>query len=204
MRSLLEAGLQHYRLTSTPQICDILIEYLSLLDKWNKTYNLTAVRTRQEMLQRHVLDSCSIQSFIKGPRCLDVGTGPGLPGLVLAILQPDKHWLLLDSNQKKVRFLRHVQLQLKLENVEVVQSRVESYKAGAGFNTIVCRAFSSLQDFVNKSSHLLATDGVLLAMKAKPGREELEPVICNVASLDLIELDTMGQEDSRCLVRIQP
>ncbi len=182
----------------------MLLEYLSLLDKWNKTYNLTAVRTQQEMLQRHVLDSCSIHSFIEGSRCLDVGTGPGLPGLVLAMLQPDKHWLLLDSNQKKVRFLRHVQLQLKLENVEIVQSRVESYNPDAGFNTVVCRAFSSLQDFVNKSSHLLAADGVLLAMKAKPGREELEPVSCTVARLDLIELDTMGQEDSRCLVRIRP
>lgn len=204
MRSLLEAGLQHYQLTSSSQTCDMLLEYLSLLDKWNKTYNLTAVRTQQEMLQRHVLDSCSIHSFIEGSRCLDVGTGPGLPGLVLAMLQPDKHWLLLDSNQKKVRFLRHVQLQLKLENVEVVQSRVESYNPDAGFNTVVCRAFSSLQDFVNKSSHLLAADGVLLAMKAKPGREELEAVSGTVARLDLIELDTMGQEDSRCLVRIRP
>lgn len=204
MRSLLEAGLQHYRLSSSPQTCDTLLEFIGLLDKWNKTYNLTAVRTQEEMLQRHVLDSCSIHSYIEGSRCLDVGTGPGLPGLVLAILQPDKQWLLLDSNQKKVRFLRHVQLKLKLENVGVVQSRVESYKAETGFNTIVCRAFSSLQDFVNKSSHLLAADGVLLAMKAKPGREELEPVTATVTSLGVIELDTMGQEESRCLVRIQP
>lgn len=202
MRPSLEAGLQHYQLDFDEHTCDTLLGYLGLLDKWNKTYNLTAIHTQEEMLQRHVLDSCSIHSFIEGARCLDVGTGPGLPGLVLAILQPDRDWVLMDSNQKKVRFLRHVQLQLKLDNIEVVQSRVESFNAETGFTTVVCRAFSSLQDFVRQSSHLVATNGVLLAMKANITEKELRQVRSSVKKLERLELDSTESAINRCLIRM--
>lgn len=202
MRSLLEAGLAHYQISADPALCENLLAYIALLQKWNRAYNLTAVTDPEEMLRRHVFDSLAIHAYIQGQRCLDVGTGPGLPGLILALVQTNKQWTLLDSNLKKIRFLRHVKSQLNMDNINVIHARVESFSDETGFSTIVCRAFSSLSDFHQQSRHLLQPTGVLLAMKANITDEELLSLQPNVTQLEKIELDLFEDTTQRCLIRI--
>ncbi len=151
------------RLDSAAQ--EKLLVYLDLLAKWNRSYNLTAVRKPAQMLVRHLFDSLVIHPWLQGPRILDVGTGAGLPGIPLALARPDYQFTLLDSNSKKTRFVTQAVAEMGLDNVTVVQSRVETYVADSGFDTIVSRAYSTLAAFVNGVSSLLAAEGILLAMK---------------------------------------
>ncbi|QJQ95605.1 MULTISPECIES: 16S rRNA (guanine(527)-N(7))-methyltransferase RsmG [Halomonadaceae] len=149
-----------------------LLALLALLHKWNAAYNLTAVRTLDEMVVKHLLDSAAVLSAVTGPRLLDAGAGPGLPGLVLAILNPQLAVTLLDSNGKKVRFQRQAVMELALENVTPVQARVETFEAER-FDQIISRAFASLVDFVTLTDHLLAVEGQWLAMKGPAVDDEL-------------------------------
>ncbi|AGI26932.1 16S rRNA (guanine(527)-N(7))-methyltransferase RsmG [Pseudomonas sp. MT3] len=153
-----------------------LLDYLALLAKWNKAYNLTAVRDVDEMVSRHLLDSLSIVPQFEaagGERWLDVGSGGGMPGIPLAILFPGKSLTLLDSNGKKTRFLTQVKLELKLDNLQVIHSRVEAFQPEQPFNGIVSRAFSSLEDFTNWTRHLGDTQTNWLAMKGVHPSDEL-------------------------------
>jgi 16S rRNA (guanine527-N7)-methyltransferase len=150
-----------------------LTRYLAELYKWNKAYNLTAVRDPQEMVTRHILDSLMANTLLRGSDILDVGTGAGLPGIPLAMVYPNKRLTLLDTNGKKVRFVRHAAGALALSNVEPVQSRVEEFAPERPFTTIISRAFASLADFIAGSQHLLAPEGCLLAMKGKLLDEEI-------------------------------
>ena len=150
-----------------------LLAYLALLIKWNKAYNLTAVRDPDEMVSRHLLDSLSVVPFIAGDRWLDVGSGGGMPGIPLAILFPEMKVTVLDSNGKKTRFLTQVKLELKLDNLEVIHSRVEAFKPELPFTGIVSRAFSSLEDFTEWTRHLGDTDTRWLAMKGLHPADEL-------------------------------
>ncbi|WP_236906304.1 16S rRNA (guanine(527)-N(7))-methyltransferase RsmG, partial [Cronobacter sakazakii] len=131
-----------------------LVAYVDMLNKWNKAYNLTSVRDPNEMLVRHIMDSIVVEPHLKGTRFIDVGTGPGLPGIPLAIVRPDSHFTLLDSLGKRVRFLRQVQHELKLDNITPVQSRVEAFPAEPPFDGVISRAFASLSDMVNWCHHL--------------------------------------------------
>lgn len=153
-----------------------LLGYLTLLNKWNKAYNLTAVRDPAEMVSRHLLDSLSLveQAQQGGARWLDVGSGGGMPGIPLAIMFPDRRFTLLDSNGKKTRFLTQVKLELKLANVEVVHSRVEQFIPEQPFTDITSRAFSSLEDFCNWARHLGDIDTRWLAMKGVQPDDELQ------------------------------
>jgi 16S rRNA (guanine527-N7)-methyltransferase len=151
-----------------------LLDYQALLERWNGAYNLTAVRDPAEMVTRHLLDSLAILPYVQGATLADLGTGPGLPGIVLAIAAPGRQVLLVDSNGKKVRFLREAIRALKLEGVRAVQSRVEDVQGQ--FECITARAFASLADMLGWGGHLLAPDGVWLAMKGKPADEELPGV----------------------------
>ena len=146
---------------------------LALLDKWNRAFNLTAVRDPHEMVARHILDSLSVKPFLSGASILDVGTGAGFPGLVLAVADPDRQFCLLDSGVKKVRFVRHAVAELGLGNVQVEHSRVEQYVPVIPFDTVVCRAFSSLAEFVSSCAALAAADGRLVAMKGRMPRDEI-------------------------------
>jgi len=143
--------------------CLIFIEQLV---KWNKIYNLTAIRSPDEMVTRHILDSLAIAPYLSGVDIIDVGSGAGLPGIPLAIYYPEKKFVLLDSSGKKTRFITHVTIELGLDNVEVVQSRVEDYREKL-FDHVVCRAFTALSNLPGKLSHLLKEDGSVLAMKGK-------------------------------------
>jgi len=147
--------------------------YLQLLAKWNRAFNLTAVRNPNDMVVRHILDSLVVRVFLRGRTVLDVGTGAGLPGIPLAVMEPDRAFTLLDSGGKKIRFLRHVLAELQLGNVEVVHSRVEAYTPEQGYDTVMCRAFSSLGDFVSACGRLITEDGRLLAMKGRYPDQEL-------------------------------
>lgn len=160
---------------STVQL-EQLLAYLELLIKWNKAYNLTAVRNPDEMVSRHLLDSLSISPYVAegGMNWLDVGSGGGMPGTPLAIMFPDAHFTLLDSNGKKTRFLTQVKLELKLPNLEVIHSRVENFKPAQPFDGLCSRAFSSLADFTNWTRHLGGKASRWLAMKGIHPDDELQ------------------------------
>lgn len=168
----LGAGLQQMGIELSLQQQEQLLDYLGLLVKWNKVYNLTAVRDPDQMISRQLLDSLSILPWVRGRRVLDVGTGAGLPGVPLAIACPGTAFTLLDSNGKKTRFVRQAVAQLGLENVEVVHERIEKLVGGERFDRITSRAFASLQDFIGATRHLLAREGRWLAMKGLADRQE--------------------------------
>ena len=155
---------------------DRLLQYLTLLYKWNHAYNLTAIRDMESMVTRHVLDSLAILPWVKGSSLLDVGSGAGLPGIPLAIARPELQVVLLDSNGKKVRFLQEVKRVLSLDNVDIVQSRVENYHPPHGFDTVTSRAFSDLEQMITWTAHLPAPNGIWLAMKGRYPDEELRAV----------------------------
>jgi 16S rRNA (guanine527-N7)-methyltransferase len=166
--------LNQYAATLSSDEKKSLSDYLTLLSKWNKAFNLTAIKKPKEMVIRHVADSLSIIPFLSGDTILDVGSGAGFPGIVLAIVFPDKQFTLLDSNGKKTQFLAQVRRDLSLKNIEIVQARVEAYQPefGKKFETIVSRAFSNLVDFVKFAAPLLSETGVIIAMKGVyPGEE---------------------------------
>lgn len=164
----------NYQLSA--QMQEQLLNYLLLLDKWNHAYNLTSVRDIEEMIPVHILDSLSIATYLHGQRVLDVGTGAGLPGIPLAIIFPEREFVLLDSNGKKTRFLTHVVQLLDLKNVTVIQERVENYMVEQCFDSIVSRAFSDINDFLQKCQHLCCEGGQFLAMKGQYPQEELTAI----------------------------
>ncbi len=184
----------------TDQQQSLLLAYLALLNKWNKAYNLTAVRNPDEMVSRHLLDSLSVLSFVASQRCLDVGSGGGMPGVILAIMQPDAEFTLLDSNGKKTRFLTQVKLELKLDNLQVVNSRVETFEPAAPFDTIVSRAFSSLADFTHLTRHLSTTETTWLAMKGLYPDSELQALPDDFIVQQSEELSVPGCQASRHLL----
>lgn len=150
-----------------------LAQLLLLLARWSRAYNLTGVRKPADMVTEHVLDAFSIRPWLAGARIADVGTGAGLPGLVLAIAEPERHYTLLDASSKKLRFVRQAVAQLGLNNVEVVHGRVEDYAPNAGFDTVLSRAFAPLPRFVESSGHLITAHGKLLAQKGLSPDSEL-------------------------------
>lgn len=167
-----------------------LAEYLSLMSQWNRVYNLTAIQDVQQQITHHLLDSLAIVPYIKESRVLDVGTGAGLPGIVLAIMLPDQQFTLLDSNGKKTRFLVQVKAALQLTNVEVVHSRVQSYREAAAFDAIITRAVAVMADTIANTHHLLKPSGRYWFMKGKYPEQELSDVraTVNVHSIDVPRL----------------
>lgn len=172
----LQQGARELGVTLSEQQHEQLLAYLALLIKWNKAYNLTAVRNPDEMVSRHLLDSLSVVPFVAeaGDNWLDVGSGGGMPGIPLAILFPERNFTLLDSNGKKTRFLTQVKLELKLANLDVIHSRVEGFTPEQPFSGICSRAFSSLEDFSNWTRHLGDGQTQWLAMKGVHPDDELQ------------------------------
>lgn len=173
LKPTLQAGLKRLGIDASEDQLDLLERYLHELARWNQTYNLTAVRVIDEMVVRHILDSASIHAWVEGNRILDVGTGAGLPGVVLAVLNPQRHVVLLDSAGKKVRFLRHIRRELGLDALEPVQARVESFEAEP-FDTVTARAWTSLAEIVRKAGRLCTQGGMVLAMKGVYPQDELD------------------------------
>lgn len=179
-----------------------LLAYLALLIKWNKAYNLTAVRDPDEMVSRHLLDSLSVvpQVAEAGDNWLDVGSGGGMPGIPLAILFPGRRFTLLDSNGKKTRFLTQVKLELQLQNLEVVHSRVEAFAPAQPFSGICSRAFSSLADFANWTRHLGDGETRWLAMKGVQPGDELQALPNDFRLERTYELKVPGCQGQRHLL----
>ncbi len=198
-RTLLESGLTALNLPYTPEQIEKLLAFIKLIAKWNKAYNLTAVRNNEDMARLHILDSLAILPHIEGKRVIDIGTGAGLPGIPLAIFLPEVEFVLLDSNAKKTRFVQQVILELKLKNVSVIHSRAEDYQPELGFDIVTTRAFSSLPDMVTVTAHLLNPNGVILAMKGQIPEAELAEI---KTTATLIPISVPEVEAERCLVRI--
>lgn len=188
----LAQGAQALGVALSPLQQEQLLAYLALLIKWNKAYNLTAVRNPDEMVSRHLLDSLSVVPFVAqyGDSWLDVGSGGGMPGIPLAILFPERRFTLLDSNGKKTRFLTQVKLELKLANLDVIHSRVEEFRPQVPFSGICSRAFSSLQDFTDWTRHLGNGDTHWLAMKGVQPDDELQalPADFRLQSCDVLKV----------------
>lgn len=179
-----------------------LLDYLALLARWNRAYNLTAIRDEAQMVTRHLLDSLAVAPFITGQRLIDVGTGAGLPGVPLAILFPERAFDLLDSNGKKTRFLFQVKTALGLDNIVVHQARVESFPVAQPYDAVLSRAFASLQDMVHGCRHLLAPGGRFLAMKGALPAEELASVGAEYPEHEIYPLCVPGLLEQRHLVAI--
>ncbi|HEY1846882.1 MAG TPA: 16S rRNA (guanine(527)-N(7))-methyltransferase RsmG [Buttiauxella sp.] len=181
-----------------------LVGYVELLHKWNKAYNLTSVRNPEEMLVRHILDSIVVEPHLQGTRFIDVGTGPGLPGIPLAIVRPDAHFTLLDSLGKRVRFLRQVQHELGLENITPVQSRVEAFPAEPPFDGVISRAFASLTDMVSWCHHLPGEKGRFYALKGQRPDDEIAVLPAGFSVEEIVRLQVPELDGERHLVVIKP
>jgi 16S rRNA (guanine527-N7)-methyltransferase len=179
-----------------------LVAYLALLDKWNNVYNLTAIREVDRMVSHHLLDSLGVVPYLEGKRLLDVGSGAGLPGIPMAVARPDLEVTLLDSNHKKVAFLQQAIAELELKNASVCAERVEAWRPATTFDVVISRAFADLAEFVALAKHLLAADGVLLAMKGVYPFEEIERLPAGFRLRDVIRLEIPGLDAERHLVRV--
>jgi 16S rRNA (guanine527-N7)-methyltransferase len=179
-----------------------LLDYLALLQKWNKVYNLTAIRNAEQMISHHLLDSLAVLPHLWPGRWLDVGCGAGLPGLVLAIARPDWHFTLLDSNSKKTSFVQQATIELDLHNVNVRCTRVEDMQSDEKFDGIISRAFAETADFVKLTRHLLADQGQWAAMKGTP-EQELQHLSGDVVVERIIPLCVSGLDAARCLVLLK-
>jgi len=177
--------------------------YLELLQKWNRTYNLTAVRDAQEMIPRHILDSLAIADYVEGNNVADLGTGAGLPGIPLAIRYPQRRFVLLDSNRKKTLFLNNVVRELSLPNVEIVRSRLEEYHPAHSFDTLTARALASAGDIIRRAGHLCKPGGCLLLMKSRQLEQELAQLPPDYSVENIVDLHIPGLNALRRLAIIR-
>ncbi|OQK16654.1 16S rRNA (guanine(527)-N(7))-methyltransferase RsmG [Methyloprofundus sedimenti] len=198
-RDLLQSGIEQLGLHATAAQIDTLLAFVTLIEKWNKAFNLTAICDRDEILRLHILDSLAVLPFITGNKIIDVGTGAGLPGIPLAIFMPEVQFTLLDSNSKKTRFVQQAVLELKLKNVEIVHGRVENLARKGEYDAVVSRAFASLIDIMDLTEYLLQSEGVLIAMKGQIPEQELK----NISRSYLVKsIVVPGVEAERCVLRI--
>ncbi|HNV88178.1 MAG TPA: 16S rRNA (guanine(527)-N(7))-methyltransferase RsmG [Methylotenera sp.] len=198
---LLAAGIAEMGLSVSSDTQQKLLSYIGLLQKWNKVYNLTAVRDTLEMVTLHLLDSLSVLPYIQAKSLLDVGSGGGLPGIVLAICLPQLKVTTIDAVQKKVIFMRQVKGELGLDNLEVVHARVENYRPAEKFDAIISRAFSELGLFIGLTKHLIKENGQWLAMKGQVLQDELKDL--SLGPAQIIPLMVAGLEARRHLVVLE-
>jgi 16S rRNA (guanine527-N7)-methyltransferase len=193
-RDLLIEGLQRMDLKLSDQVIDRLMTYLNLVEKWNRVYNLTAIRERDEMIRLHLLDSLSILNHVHVKNILDVGSGAGFPGIVLAITKPELKVTVIDSVNKKTTFMQQVKSELSLTNLNVVNGRVEDYQPITLFEAVTSRAFSNLKDMMSLTQHTLKKEGSWLAMKSKDVKKELKIFEKNQYTLILLEVPFIHAE----------
>ena len=201
LNSLLKFGVADLKLGLSSEQIEKLISYLTLLQKWNKVYNLTAIRDPKEMLIKHLLDSLAVVPHINGERLIDVGTGGGLPGIPLAICFPEKQIDLLDSNSKKTRFLIQAKAELGLTNTKVIHSRVEEYLPEPPYDGVVSRAFAAIEDMLHWTHHLIPKGGSWWAMKAQKDFEDLSKLPGLIKIDQVIDLDVPYLDAERMLVK---
>jgi 16S rRNA (guanine527-N7)-methyltransferase len=196
----LQSGLQALQLSLPEADQERLLEFVQLLIKWNRVYNLTSVRKPDDIIIRHILDSLVVVPYLHGRRVLDVGTGAGLPGIPLSLACPDAEFVLLDSNNKKIRFVRQAIADLDLDNVTAEQTRVEDYRPAQPFDVVVSRAYSSLAEMHGQVARLLAPGGRLLAMKGVYPLAEMDALKEAGLPMEIIPLQVPGLDAERNLV----
>jgi len=201
--SLWQTGLKALNCHPDETQLEQLKHYLELLKRWNKTYNLTAIRDPKQMIPLHIFDSLAVAEYIQGKNCLDVGSGGGLPSIPLAIMQPERQFTALDTNGKKTRFIQQAVIELGLKNVEVVQTRIENWKTDQRFDAIISRAFASVYDFVTSSSQYLSENGTLYGMKGQFPEAELQYLPKNYTLVKNHSLDIPYVEGERHLLEIK-
>lgn len=198
LQEKLTQGLGELNISLDNQTSQKLLDYLALLEKWNKVHNLTAVRDPNDMVTLHLLDSLSVMPYIKSGRLLDVGSGAGLPGIPLAIARPELQVTVMDSNHKKASFMRQAKAVLGLSNLQVICGRVEEFQPEQKFDMVISRAFSDLAEFMRLTAHLCIEGGMWLAMKGVYPHEELARVGGRTA--EVVPLHVPGLEAQRHLV----
>ncbi|TCV82231.1 16S rRNA (guanine(527)-N(7))-methyltransferase RsmG [Sulfurirhabdus autotrophica] len=203
LEAKLAEGLREMDITLSSDIQEKLLSYLGLLLKWNKVYNLTAIREPEKMVSHHLLDSLSVIPYINGKRLLDVGSGAGLPGIPLAIVMPELEVVVLDSNHKKTTFAQQASIELGLGNVSVVCERVENWHSTKKFDMVISRAFSDMGEFYKLTQHLVDANGVFLAMKGLYPFEEMAQLPPEAKVLDTFPLSVPGLDAQRHLVVIK-
>jgi 16S rRNA (guanine527-N7)-methyltransferase len=203
-RELLRAGAGEFRLVLGAAPLEKLLCLVDELETANAQFNLTAIRDRTGMLYKHVLDSLSVQPFLRGSRIADVGTGPGFPGLPLAIANPQRALTLIEATGKKARFVEQTAARLGLKNVQVANVRAEQLRPFELFDTVIARALSSLADFVAYAGHLCAPDGRLLAMKGKRPDDEISALPKSFRAVAVHRVKLPGLDDERHIVELSP
>jgi 16S rRNA (guanine527-N7)-methyltransferase len=198
----LQRGLIALGLTLEPDTQQRLLDYIALIEKWNRVHNLTAIREPEKMVSHHLLDSLAVAPHLHAKRLLDVGSGAGLPGIPLALVNAHMHVTLLDSNHKKTAFLNQAVMELKLKNAEVCGERVESWQTQNKYDVIISRAFSDMGEFVRMTQHLLAPGGLFVAMKGLHPYEEIEKLPPDCKLRQVLPLAVPGLEGARHLVLI--
>lgn len=198
----LALGIAELRLDVTPEVQYKLLSYLELLQKWNRVYNLTAIRQPAQMVSSHLLDSLAVLPHLRPGRWLDVGCGAGMPGLMLALMRPEWTFVLLDSNSKKTSFVQQVKIELELHNVSIYCKRVEAWHSEEKFDGIISRAFAETTKFVALTRHLLAQEGRWVAMKGV-SQLELTKLPNDVSVEQIVPLQVPGLDAARCLMMLK-
>ena len=199
----LREGLTELHPATTPGQISSLNHFLRLLEKWNRAFNLSGVRDTNEMVTRHLLDSLTALPYLHGISIVDVGSGAGLPGVPLAIIESRRRFTLVDSGGKKIRFLRHALGELALTNVSLVHQRVEDYSPVEAFDTVICRAFTSLSSFVRRCGRLSASGGRLVAMKGRAPADELAELPPDWQATQVIAVAVPGLAGQRHIVVLE-
>jgi len=200
---ILAGGIQQLGLVVEAEQQQKMMKYLGLLQKWNRVYNLTAIDKTELMVSHHLLDSLAVLPHLMAGRWLDVGSGAGLPGLVLALMRPDWEFELLDSNSKKCSFVQQAAIELNIKNIQVTCARVQDWKKAKKFDGIISRAFAGLEKFVVLTRHLLMPGGVWVAMKGMPPNQELQQLPAGIVLKRIISLQVPGVDGERCLVILE-
>ncbi|MGL4222957.1 MAG: 16S rRNA (guanine(527)-N(7))-methyltransferase RsmG [Shewanella sp.] len=198
----LEAYLAEINLPATAEQKKQLLDFVGMLNKWNKAYNLTSVRDPEIMLVRHIMDSLVVSKHLQGDRFIDVGTGPGLPAIPLAIMNPDKTFVLLDSLGKRIRFQKQVAFELGIHNISSIESRVEAYQPEQKFDGVLSRAFASIHDMLTWCHHLPAEHGQFYALKGQLSDEEMQQIPAGFVVTETIELKVPKLDEQRHLLKI--
>jgi 16S rRNA (guanine527-N7)-methyltransferase len=202
LKARLVAGAQELGIALDAVQAAALMRLLAELREWNTRFNLTAIREPVDMVDKHLLDSLSIQPHLHGRRIADIGTGAGFPGLPLAVVNPRRSFTLIEATGKKVQFLRHAIEALRIENVEIVQARAETWRPRAPFDCVIARALGKVADFIRVAGHLCARDGRMLAMKGREPTAEIEALPPGWRVRAVHELKVPGLAAARCVVEL--